>query len=917
MGLSAFTTVERAQGTLLGERLPTVEMAQTLAHQTQAVAAAAPQLLVAGSSAERRSAAERLTTQLTGLDAHLAALRPRLADPAFLDTLEGQKLDMADALTALDHWVDSRIVSGQALAARTARTRDALEDLQHHLEALHSKVHTTPKDERADESVSAAMLATATAQTALAELSSAQGIRLRKVEGTYRSALTSAERRLSAMPRTEDLTAPLDILATLGMESTQPDNLFALRTEEAEANRRAKALLVAYTQYANRLVYSANALATDITERMHFASGELGQELRDRGLVLMAIAAFSVFGALLLALFVDRTISGRLTALRKTMASHASGVHSPIPDFVDDEIGDMAEALKVFVATITSREKALKASEDHLRAVIDAVPEGILTVDPEGIVQSASRSTERLLGLDRSLAGLPLARVIGFPPPPPPSSTMAGPANGPQHSPDRTDLSPATPALLSDAARSKRPVSVTIKKPNGSEIQAEMTVDGIIRDDRRLYVVTLRDTSERRRTETERERFLALLGAAQEATADGLMVSDLAGGVISANRKYFQILGFSGDAPTTIPRHDRLRLVSAKTADPAAFEERIIQVEADRDLVAFDMVSMADGRQLERYCAPFRVAGEIAGRVWSVRDVTERERSRAELTRAKDAAEQALQNLRDAQRNLVEAEKMAALGQLVAGVAHEINTPVGITVTAASHIADESKAIRSLFEKGEMRKSRFQDYLNAMGEAAELLLSNANRAAELIQGFKQVAVDQTSDERRRYDLAQYAHEVLVSLGPRLRKSPHSLTSNFPPDIIMDGYPGALSQILTNLLLNALTHAFHPDQAGTLHVLARPLPGDQVELTVADTGQGMTPEVREQVFEPFFTTRRGQGGSGLGLHIVYNLVTRTLGGRVTVDSTPGMGTTFTVTIPRIAPTLTPTPLAGPPTPATTM
>ncbi len=913
MGLGAFSTVERAQGILLGEYLPTVEMAQALAHQTQAVAAAAPQLLVAESSAERQSAAERLASQLTALDSHLANLRPRLADPAFLDTLEGQRLDMADALTALDHWVETRIVSGQAFAARTARTRDALHDLRTHLDAAHAREHMTPKSEpadepsgSADETITFTLLATATAHVALAELSSAQGMRLRKVEGTYRSALTSAERLLRTLSRTEDLTEPLAILETLERESTQADNLFALRAEEAEANRRAKALLVAYTQYANRLVYSANALATTITEQMHVASQELDQELRDTGLALMAIAALSVLGALFLALFVDRTISGRLTVLRKTMASHASGVHSPIPDFVDDEIGDMAEALKVFVAKITSREKALQASEDHLRAVIDAVPEGILTVDPEGIVQSASRSTDRLLGSDRSLAGLPLARVIGSPLP----STTGTPADGAQQAPNGTDLSPATPAQLSNAARSKRPLPVTIKKANGPAIQAEMTVDGIIRDDRRLYVVTLRDTSERERTEAERERFLALLGAAQEATADGLMVSDLAGGVISANKKYFQILGFSGAPPTALPRHERLHQVSAKTTDPAAFEKRVLQVEADRDLVAFDLVSMADGRQLERYCAPFRVAGEIAGRVWSVRDVTERERSRAELTRAKDAAEQALQDLRDAQRNLVEAEKMAALGQLVAGVAHEINTPVGITVTAASHIADESKAIRALFEKGEMRKSRFLDYLNAMGEAGDLLLSNANRAAELIQGFKQVAVDQTSDERRRYDLAQYAHEVLVSLGPRLRKSPHSLTSDFPPDTIMDSYPGALSQILTNLLLNALTHAFLPDQAGTLRVAARCLPGDQVELIVADTGRGMTPEIREQVFEPFFTTRRGQGGSGLGLHIVYNLVTRTLGGRVTVDSTPEVGTTFTVTIPRIAPMRASTALASP-------
>jgi PAS domain S-box-containing protein len=894
MGLSAFSAVERAQVSLLDDRLPTVELAQTLAHQTQAVAAAAPQLLVAESSAERRSASTRLENQLRILDGQLDTLRPRLSDPEFLTTLENQRADMGDALTALNHWVESRITSGQILSARLEETHAEIGELRDAIARWLETLAAGGHDPALDKDLNAAALAVESAQTALAALPSVQGTRLRDVEMAYRGALATIDTRLAKLPPGETSRHAITYLEWLTRGASFSDNVFALRAREAEAVRRSKSLLVAYTQFANRLVYSASALAEETSGQMQAASQDLAQDLRDSGAALLAIATLSVVGALLLALFVDRTISGRLSALRRTMASHAAGIQSPIPDFPDDEIGDMAEALKVFLATISDRERALQASEDHLRAVIDAVPEGILTVDLDGVIQSASRSTERLVGLDRGLVGVPLTRLALPPPPPPgPHPRAALPAeDGPP--------SPVTPARLSDAARAKKSVPIALRQPDGSVIPADMTVDGIIRDDRRLYVVTLRDTSERRRTEEEREHFLALLGAAQEATADGLMISDLVGAIISTNRKFYQVFGLSADILAALPRTERIRRVAAMTADPKAFEDRIWQVDKDRDLVAFDMVRMADGRQLERYSAPFRVAGEIAGRVWSVRDITERERSRAELTRAKEAAEQALQDLRDAQRNLVEAEKMAALGQLVAGVAHEINTPVGITVTAASHIADEARSIRALVEKGEMRRSRFLDFLKVIGEASDLLLSNANRAAELIQGFKQVAVDQTSDERRRFDLAQYAHEVLVSLGPRLRKSPHALTSTFPPDIAMDGYPGALSQVLTNLILNALTHAFGPEDSGELRVEARALPDDRVELTVADNGHGMTPEVQAQVFEPFFTTRRGLGGSGLGLHIVYNLVTRTLGGRVRVDSAPGQGTTFTVTIPRIAP-----------------
>jgi len=271
-----------------------------------------------------------------------------------------------------------------------------------------------------------------------------------------------------------------------------------------------------------------------------------------------------------------------------------------------------------------------------------------------------------------------------------------------------------------------------------------------------------------------------------------------------------------------------------------------------------------------------------------------------ELRTSKERAEQALTDLRNTQESLIEAEKLAALGGLVAGVAHEVNNPVGISMTVASTLARRCEAFTSELDQGQMRRSRLVEFIDSNREAANQLVANLQRAGELIQSFKQVAVDRSHAERRQFDLRQSTEQILASLRPGLKKSHIELVTEIPEDVVMDSYPGHYGQVLTNLFLNAVKHGFDGVPEGTIHIDARLLGGTQVEINFYDDGKGMTEEVQRRAFDPFFTTRRGEGGTGLGLHIVYNLVTRRLGGRIMVSSAPWRGTTFRITLPLSAP-----------------
>lgn len=260
---------------------------------------------------------------------------------------------------------------------------------------------------------------------------------------------------------------------------------------------------------------------------------------------------------------------------------------------------------------------------------------------------------------------------------------------------------------------------------------------------------------------------------------------------------------------------------------------------------------------------------------------------------------EALERLTSAQAELVRTEKMAALGSLVAGVAHELNTPIGNSLTVASTLQDQSRAFVAEIERG-LTRSRLDAFVASIQDGSGILMRGLRTAADLVSSFKQVAVDQTSVNRRLFNLSATVDEILLTLGPTIRKTAYRVESDIPSDINLDSYPGPLGQVITNLVNNALLHAFDGRTHGTVTIMAARQGAEQVIFTVRDDGVGIPGVYLARVFDPFFTTKLGRGGSGLGLNIAYNLVKDAMGGSIRVDSTPGHGACFTLTLPLVAP-----------------
>jgi PAS domain S-box-containing protein len=324
--------------------------------------------------------------------------------------------------------------------------------------------------------------------------------------------------------------------------------------------------------------------------------------------------------------------------------------------------------------------------------------------------------------------------------------------------------------------------------------------------------------------------------------------------------------------------------------------------------VAGQRADQTDERLWITYWHPLRSpSGEIVGINVAAEEITERKRAEAALqaseqaTRhARDAAEAALKNLWETQISLIEAEKLAALGRLVAGVAHEINNPVGTSLTVASALERKIAAITDEFAHDNLRRSGLKEFLEVSREASSQLVANLNHAAELIQSFKLVATDRNLSNQRTFDLGQLTEQVAVSLRPGLGTQNLTLKVECQSDLTMNSYPGPYGQVLTNLFLNAVAHAFPGGEEGTVDIKVLASGNDNVEILFSDDGCGMSGAVRRKAFDPFFTTRRDQGSTGLGLHIVYSIVKNCLGGRLNLDSKPGEGTKIQIILPRVVP-----------------
>jgi signal transduction histidine kinase len=338
-----------------------------------------------------------------------------------------------------------------------------------------------------------------------------------------------------------------------------------------------------------------------------------------------------------------------------------------------------------------------------------------------------------------------------------------------------------------------------------------------------------------------------------------------------------------------MPNMDGYEVCEHLKADEATREIPIIFISAVSEII--DKVKAFAIGGVDYITKPFQVE-EVLARVETHLSIRNLQRS---LQAKNEELAQTLQTLQATQAQLIESEKMAALGNLVAGVAHEINTPIGISVTAASVLVEDTQEFSMRYQTGQMKRIDLDAFLETAIESSNMILANLKRAAELIQSFKQVTVDQSSEVQRSFKLKDYLEEVFLSLVAELKKTKHKLTLEGDENLSLNSYPGALSQIITNLIMNSLNHAYDEGETGEIRLNFHQ-EGQRIIIQYQDNGKGISSDNINKIFDPFFTTNRSKGGTGLGLHIVYNLVNQKLKGTIQCESQVEIGTKFIINLP---------------------
>jgi PAS domain S-box-containing protein len=645
-----------------------------------------------------------------------------------------------------------------------------------------------------------------------------------------------------------------------------------------------------------RLIGRVTELLRELSARRgRVLSYDLARTLADDKWQSIVLGAAGVMTGLFAALFVVRRTVRPLKAIATAIRSLAVGEkNTAIPAVdVDNEIGDIARAAEVFRRTLVdadaAREAAVRAlaeqrlAEASYRKLFEGSVDGIYVTTPGGRLLNANPALARIMGYET------------------PEKLIAG-VN------DVAQIVYLDPAVRAEyQARMQRDGMVRefeyqVRRRDGSLLwlsdsatAARDETGEIVR-----YEGTVRDITDQKRAEDAIAEGRRMLQEVIDTVPAVINVKDKNLRYVLMNRYMAGIFGIEPEGAIGRTTSDLMSRYGAEKTDEN--DHRVLAKGSELGFYEEEYIDSSGNMRhwLVNKLPLLDANGEIDNIVTVALDIGDRKRGELEMRKAKDAAEAALRNLRETQNSLIEAEKLAALGRLVAGVAHEVNNPVGISLTVASSLERKTALFTDEVERGSLKRSSLNDFLEASRDASSQLVANLNRAAELIQSFKQVAADRNYSDQRAFDLGDLTEQVVMSLRPGLRK--HNLTLNVEcqPNLIMNSYPGPYGQVLTNLFLNSIAHAFPNGRAGTVDIKVREYGKDDVEILFADNGIGMSLDVRRRAFDPFFTTRRDQGGTGLGLHIVYSIVTNRLGGRLDLDSQPGGGTQIRIVLPRTAP-----------------
>ncbi|MBK5653471.1 MAG: PAS domain S-box protein [Rhizobium sp.] len=645
-----------------------------------------------------------------------------------------------------------------------------------------------------------------------------------------------------------------------------------------------------------RLIQKVTELLRELSSRRgHVLSRDFARTLAEAKWQSIVLGTAGVLiGLFASVLVVRRTVRplARIAGSIRRVAGGEKNAFIPGAD-LDNETGDIARAAEVFRQTLvdadSAREAALRAlaeqrlAEESYHKLFEASVEGIYVTTPGGALLNANPALARMMGYatpqDLIKGTDDIASTVYVDPAAREQYQQLMQRDGTVHDYEYQVRSrDGTVLWLSDSA-------TVVRNDEGEVIRYEGTV---------------RDITDQKRAEDAIAEGRRMLQMVIDTVPAVINVKNNELRYVMMNRYMAGIFGVDPqDAIGRTTAELMQRYGAAKTDEN---DKRVLSVLRELGFYEEEYKDAAGNMRqwLVNKLPILDQQGEIENIVTVALDIGERKRSEQEMRKAKDSAEAALRNLRETQNSLIEAEKLAALGRLVAGVAHEVNNPVGISLTVASALERKTAIFAAQVERGDLRRSSLNDFLNTARDASSQLVANLNRAAELIQSFKQVAADRNYSDQRTFDLGDLTEQVVMSLRPGLRK--HNLTLNVDcePNLMMNSYPGPYGQVLTNLFLNAVAHAFPDGKPGEVEIKVHAAGGDNVEVIFADNGCGMSLDVRRRAFDPFFTTRRDQGGTGLGLHIVYSIVTTRLGGRLSLDSAPGNGTRIQIILPRVAP-----------------